>query len=83
MGSRTESAQAGACSGSARLSLVMPMQGNLCQPSHIAARVIADDDAVVPQRLGCSIVPVHFFAPQRQPHSFLSLGVWRSSRVMP
>ena len=34
-------------------------------------------------RFGCNIVPVQFFAPQRQPQIFFIRGVWASSRVMP
>lgn len=36
-----------------------------------------------PQRFGRRIVPVQFFAPQRQAQIFFSRGVWRSARVMP
>ncbi len=35
------------------------------------------------QRLGCSMVPVQFFAPQRHSQIFFRRGVWRSARVMP
>jgi hypothetical protein len=35
------------------------------------------------QRLGWSIVPVHFFEPQRQAQSFLSFAVCGSSSTMP
>ena len=35
------------------------------------------------QRLGWSIVPVQFFAPQRQAQSFFSFAVCGSSRTMP
>jgi hypothetical protein len=35
------------------------------------------------QRLGCSIVPVHFFDPQRHSQIFFRRAVWRSARVMP
>ncbi|MDQ1063480.1 hypothetical protein QE447_000662 [Stenotrophomonas sp. SORGH_AS282] len=34
-------------------------------------------------RLGCSIVPVHFFDPQRHSQIFFRRAVWRSARVMP
>jgi hypothetical protein len=33
--------------------------------------------------LGCSIVPVQFFAPQRHSHIFFMRAVCASSRVMP
>ncbi len=35
------------------------------------------------QRLGCSIVPVHFGEPQRHSQIFFRRAVWRSARVMP
>ena len=34
-------------------------------------------------RLGCNIVPVHFFEPQRHSQIFFRRAVWRSARVMP
>src|SRR3546814_2751452 len=37
----------------------------------------------MPQRLGCSIVPVQFFIPHLQPQSFFTFAVCGSSRVMP
>jgi hypothetical protein len=33
--------------------------------------------------LGCSIVPLQFFAPQRHSQIFFMRAVWDSSRVMP
>ena len=34
-------------------------------------------------RLGCNIVPVHCFAPQRHSQIFFRRAVWASARVMP
>ena len=54
-----------------------------CKPSAGATHPLAARTAMPGYRFGRSIVPVQFFAPQRQAQIFFSRGVWRSARVMP
>ncbi len=62
------------------LGISWPSDGDKQAPQ---LEVIRQPESSVAQRLGRSMVPVHFFEPQRQAQIFFRRGVWRSARVMP